>query len=234
MRKVYDIGINDLRTNWMNENKTNKRIYDTWHNMLRRCYSEEWLKKHPSYKGCTVCNRWLILSNFVEDISKIDNYDFWLNNPNKRIALDKDIKSNGQNKQYCLKECAFVTLTENTKQANKTRDNSYLQGENNPFYGKHHSEETIEKMRKPKTEEHKRKISENHADVKGKNHPRSKSIVGVNLLTGEIIKFDYISQAKEKGFVNSYAITLCCKGLKNNYKGYIWKYYEEWLKDERN
>ena len=33
MRKVYDIGINDLRTNWMNENKTNKRIYDTWHNM---------------------------------------------------------------------------------------------------------------------------------------------------------------------------------------------------------
>jgi hypothetical protein len=32
-------------------------------------------------------------------------------------------------------------------------------GENNPFFGKHHSEETKEKLRKPKTEEHKRKLS---------------------------------------------------------------------------
>lgn len=34
-----------------------------------------------------------------------------------------------------------------------------ISGENNPFYGKHHSEETREKMRK------------NHADFSGKNHP---------------------------------------------------------------
>lgn len=33
--------------------------------------------------------------------------------------------------------------------------------ENNPFYGKHHSEETKRKLRKPKSESHRKKISEN-------------------------------------------------------------------------
>lgn len=33
-----------------------------------------------------------------------------------------------------------------------------LFGEDNPMFGKHHSEKTLEKMRKPKTEEHKRKM----------------------------------------------------------------------------
>ena len=33
-------------------------------------------------------------------------------------------------------------------------------GENSPFYGKHHTEETKQKLRKPKSEEHKKKLSQ--------------------------------------------------------------------------
>ena len=38
--------------------------YITWTHMLQRCYSEKSQLKHPTYKGCTVCDEWLIFSNF--------------------------------------------------------------------------------------------------------------------------------------------------------------------------
>jgi len=44
-------------------------------------------------------------------------------------------------------------------------------GKNNPFFNKHHTEESKQKMKKPKSEEHKQKIKENHADFSGENHP---------------------------------------------------------------
>jgi group I intron endonuclease len=47
-------------------------------------------------------------------------------------------------------------------------------GENNPMFGKKHSEETKQIMRKPKSEEHKQKLKENHADFSGQNNPNSK------------------------------------------------------------
>ena len=40
--------------------------------------------------------------------------------------------------------------------------------ENNPFFGKHQSEEVKQKLRKPRSEEIKKKISES---LKGKNNP---------------------------------------------------------------
>ena len=30
--------------------------------------------KHKNYKDCYVCERWMSLKKFVEDIQKIDNY----------------------------------------------------------------------------------------------------------------------------------------------------------------
>ena len=72
--------------------------------MLRRCYAKEWLDKHPTYIGCYVCNRWLLFSNFIEDIKLLDNYDKWIENK-ERYELDKDIKSNGTNKCYCPESC---------------------------------------------------------------------------------------------------------------------------------
>ena len=132
-KQVYKYGTNDMPYGWTKKNEQNKRAYELWRQMLRRCYSEKFQERSPTYKGCYVCERWLILSNFISDIAKIDNYELWLNNPNKRISLDKDIKSNGKNKCYRLEECMFVYNEVNTKQAVSTRNNDYLIGNNNPM-----------------------------------------------------------------------------------------------------
>ena len=124
---VSGIGINDMPKGWTTKNDLNKRIYTVWYSMISRCYN----KKDVNYKfygdkGVYVCNDWLLLSNFVKDISNIEGYNYWLNHPNEWVALDKDIKSNGNNKCYCLEQCMFVSIEDNVKQATQTRDNSYL------------------------------------------------------------------------------------------------------------
>ena len=124
---VYGVGVNDMPKGWTVENEYNYRVYQLWKDMIKRCYSNKFHEKFPTYVGCTVCVRWLTLSNFVEDVVKIDNYEYWRDNPNQGISLDKDIKSNNQNKCYCLKNCMFVSNAENTRQANRART-----GEKNP------------------------------------------------------------------------------------------------------
>lgn len=123
---VYGIGKNDMPKGWKRKTKNNNRAYDLWCGMLRRCYSD---KRYKTYKDCYVCDRWLILSNFIEDLPKIDGYELWLNNPNKHISLDKDIKSNGNNKCYCLEQCVFVSNSDNTIQSNKTMNYDFTQKE---------------------------------------------------------------------------------------------------------
>lgn len=105
--------------------------------MLVRCYNKKYQEKFPTYKGCYVCERWLTLSNFIEDLPKIEGYKEWLKN--SKICLDKDIKSGGNNKCYCLENCIFATQSANSIQAHKTQDFTYLHnriGEKHPNYGK--------------------------------------------------------------------------------------------------
>ena len=127
-------GINDMQKGWRTENNWNKKVYQTWHNMIVRCYSEKYHKTRPTYIGCKVCDDWLILSNFVKDFKLIDGYDRekFLNG---ELVLDKDIKSNGQNKVYSIENCIFISNEENVRQSNKTMDYGFLQertGENHP------------------------------------------------------------------------------------------------------
>lgn len=129
---VCEKGINDMKIGWIKEDEWNERVYRTWAHMLERCYCKKYQEKHPTYKGCYVCERWLKLSAFVEDIVKIENYEYWLNNPNERIALDKDIKSNNKNKCYCLEKCMFVNPRENSKQALKNENRKRLFDKEHP------------------------------------------------------------------------------------------------------
>ena len=135
---IYNKGINDMPKGWMSKNNKNKRIYKTWHHMLVRCYDEKYHETRPTYIGCSVCNDWLILSNFVRDFKLIDGYDEekFLNG---ELCLDKDIKSDGKNKIYCLEQCMFVSKEENIRQSNKTMDYSFMKeriGENHPMWNK--------------------------------------------------------------------------------------------------
>lgn len=76
--------------------------YKTWHGMLTRCYSEKYIKREPTYKGCNVCDEWLNFQNFAEwyinNYYKCDGY---------AMHLDKDILHKG-NKIYSPESCVFV------------------------------------------------------------------------------------------------------------------------------
>lgn len=80
----------------------NLAIYNRWAHMLERCYDEKCLVKHPTYRGCTVCDEWHNFQNFA---------DWHENNHPKHdssYALDKDIKVMG-NKIYSPNACLFVS-----------------------------------------------------------------------------------------------------------------------------
>lgn len=109
MGLVQGIGINDMPRGWLSANKENRRIYDTWYDMIKRSYNNKLHESYPTYKGCEVAEEWLRLSRFVEDIEKIPGYNDWVSSPNSRWALDKDIRYPG-NKLYSLDTVCFVSM----------------------------------------------------------------------------------------------------------------------------
>lgn len=215
MKTVYNNGVNDTYYGWRTENKYNELIYRKWADMLQRVYSEKYHEKQPTYINSTLCLEWHWLSKFAKDFVKIDgyNYDKFMNG---ELVLDKDIKSNGKNKEYSLENCMLVSKLENTRQANKTRE--YVVGENNPIYGVN------------KTEEHKIKISELAKErYKNKeNHPMSKKVAQYDL-DGNLIKI--WNCAKEISDVYNWNYTTFITHVNgrysHKYKSFIWKYYKD-------
>lgn len=93
--------------------KDYKYEYSVWKHMLHRCYNPncDVYYKYGAL-GVTVCERWLCFKNFVEDISKIDGYDK-RSFKQREIELDKDLKCNDFPKQYNIKNCTFVSRSDN-------------------------------------------------------------------------------------------------------------------------
>ena len=110
-RKIHGVGYNDV-----GDFNRHERAYDCWKEMLRRCYNEEHLKRHPTYRGCSVCEEWHYYSNFRKWFN--ENYP-----PKTGAELDKDILVKG-NKVYSPQTCCFVPhrintlLEKNTAQRN--------------------------------------------------------------------------------------------------------------------
>ncbi len=76
----------------------NKNAYRTWINVLQRGYYQEYKLKNPSYKGCSVAEKWHNFQNFAKWFE--ENYvEGW--------HLDKDILVKG-NKIYSPETCCFV------------------------------------------------------------------------------------------------------------------------------
>lgn len=94
---VYGVGINDYEGN-IKYDHVHIPSYHTWVQMLNRCYSKDYLAKHPTYRGCSVCEEWRSFSNFKKwfDDNYIEGY-----------SLDKDILFK-HNKLYSPKTCCFV------------------------------------------------------------------------------------------------------------------------------
>lgn len=122
MKKAYKHGINDANYNVnVYDSSSGKLVrlwtcpyYSRWIDMLKRCYSETFHKRQPTYIGCTVCDEWLYFSNFKRWMEKQD----WSGK-----HLDKDLLVKG-NKIYSPETCIFVSQAIN----NFTNDHSLASG----------------------------------------------------------------------------------------------------------
>lgn len=72
--------------------------YITWTSMLKRCYSEPYHKRYPTYIGCTVTEEWKTFSNFKTWMEAQE----W-----EGKQLDKDLLLEG-NKEYGPVTCVFI------------------------------------------------------------------------------------------------------------------------------
>jgi len=82
------------------------KVYQIWKGMIQRCYSDKLHKKHKTYKGVTVCEKWYNFQNFAEWFEEhyIKGYDL-----NKGLlALPNHPK------QYCESTCVFIPHALNT------------------------------------------------------------------------------------------------------------------------
>lgn len=94
------------------ENVIYKKVYQLWRNMTQRCTNP----LNPYYKnyggkGCKVCDRWMTLDNFIEDVDSIKGFSLeaFLNGS---ITLDKDKSISNI---YSLDRCEFISAEENNK-----------------------------------------------------------------------------------------------------------------------
>lgn len=78
------------------------KAYQTWKNMIMRCYDAYYINKRLTYIDCFVCEEWHCFQNFAEWFYK-NYYEV----PNDRMELDKDILIKG-NKIYSSKTCILV------------------------------------------------------------------------------------------------------------------------------
>ena len=97
---VYGVGVNDWEGNISVDGKLIME-YQLWKRMLERCFSESFKQNRPTYKDVTCSKEWLLMTKFIEDVSKMKGYGFdgW--------QLDKDILVKG-NKLYSKDDCCFV------------------------------------------------------------------------------------------------------------------------------
>lgn len=102
---VYGVGIHDEGEYKITENGAPTKAYQAWRNMIERCYSSDYHKRHPTYIGCAVHPDWFSFQSFAEW--------YYLNHPTGNdYHLDKDLKVLG-NRTYSPGTCLFVSQVVN-------------------------------------------------------------------------------------------------------------------------
>ena len=97
---VFGVGIND----WDGSVRVDgKKImeHQLWQDMLKRCFSEKYKQRRPTYKDVTCSKEWLSMTKFIDDVSKMKGCGL------KGWELDKDIIQKGS-KLYSKDTCCFV------------------------------------------------------------------------------------------------------------------------------
>ena len=99
-RTVRGVGYNTRGKHKSNVNGKPTKVYMIWQGMFNRCYNDYQLDRRPSYKGCTIDERWHDFQNFAKwyDEHKYSDIGY---------QLDKDILVQG-NKLYSPETVCFV------------------------------------------------------------------------------------------------------------------------------
>lgn len=85
--------------------KVNNRLtdeYNSWKNLLARCYSDKYRYLHKTYEDCFMCDDWLNFQNYAAWY-----YNNWYDLSEGRMHIDKDILIKN-NKLYSPETCLVV------------------------------------------------------------------------------------------------------------------------------
>lgn len=99
---IHGVGINDaayMISSTISGVKAMCPYYEAWRSVINRCYSDKTKSRYPTYTECSICEEWLIFSNFRSWMIKQD----W-----EGKQLDKDLLFAG-NKHYSPSTCIFIS-----------------------------------------------------------------------------------------------------------------------------
>ena len=102
---VCGVGFND-KTRPANVDGKNVKEYVLWQSMLKRCFSEKYQTRRPTYKGCNVSDNFLNYSFFYDWCQKQIGFGK-VDEKGRYWQLDKDLLFVG-NKTYSETTCVFV------------------------------------------------------------------------------------------------------------------------------
>ena len=109
---VYGVGI--LGTKYPSKiNGVITKEYVLWKNMLKRCYSDKYQNKYPTYIDCEASDKFKSYEYFYEWCNKQIGFD------NEGWQLDKDLLVKG-NKVYGENTCVFIPQEINSLLINNT------------------------------------------------------------------------------------------------------------------
>ena len=103
---VYSVGIIGVKYP-ISEYGVHTKEYGLWKNMLRRCYSDTYKKKYPTYIDCKCSENFKSFEYFYGWCNKQIGFD------NEGFELDKDLLVKG-NKVYSEDSCIFIPTEINT------------------------------------------------------------------------------------------------------------------------
>lgn len=103
------------------KNATKHPLYWRWQGMLGRCYNQKF-DNYKSYgaKGVTVSEELLNFNDYIEIVSKLPNYEKFLENPNQ-WQIDKDIRGDNKKNIYSKDTLSIVQNKDNLHEENSRK-----------------------------------------------------------------------------------------------------------------
>lgn len=172
------------------------------------------LKQHCDSKGYKHVSLYKNGKKKVYSVHRLVAMTF-IPNPNNLPIINHKDENPSNNNVNNLEGCTYeYNLNYGTR---NERASESMCGENNPFYGKHFSEE------------HKKKMSE---AKKGKDNPKAKSILMYDREGNFIKRFDCIADTNEYFGKDrsSSSINKCLSGRTKTAYGYVFRYAEKKIK----